>query len=131
VRYLLFTYGLSQLAGVQFTSSPDMARQAIGTLTGYQLTWYYYGYSHIYASILGLTQLFGASLLGAAIMTFVMANILMINLFFHIALGAECAAAFISGSMLALLWHERDGLLGLFWGNKPLSRPAPGDSTAI
>jgi hypothetical protein len=23
--------------------------------------------------------------------------------------------------MLALLWHERDGLLGLFWGNKPLS----------
>jgi hypothetical protein len=33
--YLLFTYGLSKLAGVQFTSSPDIARQAIGTLTGY------------------------------------------------------------------------------------------------
>jgi hypothetical protein len=33
-----------------------------------------------------------------------MVNILMINLFFHLALGAECAAAFISRSMLALLW---------------------------
>jgi hypothetical protein len=48
VRYLLFTYGLSQLAGVQFASSPDMARQAIGTLTGYQLTWYYYGGVHLW-----------------------------------------------------------------------------------
>jgi hypothetical protein len=121
--YLLFTYGLSKLSGIQFTLSPDIARQPIGTLTGYQLTWYYYSYSHIYASILGLTQLTGAALLlfrktallGAAIMTPVMANILMINLFFDIAFGAECMAAFIFASMLALLWHERGRLLDLFW----------------
>jgi hypothetical protein len=121
--YLLFTYGLSKLSGIQFTLSPDIARQPIGTLTGYQLTWYYYSYSHIYASILGLTQLTGAALLlfrktallGAAIMTPVMANILMINLFFDIAFGAECMAAFIFASMLTLLWHQRDGLLDLFW----------------
>jgi hypothetical protein len=121
--YLLFTYGVSKLAGVQFTLSPDIARRAIGSLSGFQLTWYYYSYSHIYASLLGLTQLAGGALLlfrktallGAAIMTPVMANILMINLFFHIAVGAACTATFLFVSMLALLWHERDALLSLFW----------------
>jgi hypothetical protein len=42
--YLLFTYGVSKLAGVQFTLSPDIARRAIGSLSGFQLTWYYYSY---------------------------------------------------------------------------------------
>jgi hypothetical protein len=55
------------------------------------------------------------ALLGAAMMTPVMVNILMINLFFHIAVGAVCAAAFILVSMMALLWRERGALLGLFW----------------
>ncbi|MGA7315594.1 MAG: hypothetical protein WBX22_16635 [Silvibacterium sp.] len=127
---LLFTYGLSKIAGVQFTSSPDIARQAIGTLIGYQLTWYYYGYSQIYASLLGLTQLFGASpllfqktaLLGAAIMTPVMAN-LIINLFFHIAPGCRvCGGVHLwvhAGTAVA----GTRRLLGLFLGQQA-SEPA-------
>jgi hypothetical protein len=124
--WLLFTYGLSKLAGVQFGLPPDIARRPIGSLSGFQLTWYYYSYSHLYASILGLTQLAGGAmllfrktaLLGATIMTPIMANILMINLFFHIAVGAECTAAFILTSMLALVWRERGPLLGLFWSRQ-------------
>jgi hypothetical protein len=124
--WLLFTYGLSKLAGVQFTLHQDIAQRPIGSLSGFQLTWYYYSYSHVYASILGLTQLAGATmllfrktaLLGAAIMTPVMANILMINLFFHIAVGAECTAAFIFVSMLALLWRDRAALVALFWSQQ-------------
>lgn len=124
--YLLFTYGLSKLAGWQFTLSPDIAGKPVGSLSGYQLTWYYYSYSHIYAGILGLTQLAGGAMLlfrktaplGAAIMIPMIANILMINLFFHIAVGAECAAAFLFASMLALLWRERSELVSLFWSHQ-------------
>src|SRR5258708_1786461 len=124
--WLLFTYGLSKLAGVQFTLHQDIAQRPIGSLSGFQLTWYYYSYSHVYASILGLTQLAGAAmllfrktaLLGAAIMTPIMANILMINLFFNIAVGAECTAAFIFASMLALLWRDRAALVRLFWSQQ-------------
>jgi hypothetical protein len=131
--YMLFTYALSKLAGVQFTLPADIGRRAIGSLSGYQLTWYYYGYSHVYASILGLTQLAGGSmllfrktaLLGAAVMTPVMVNILMINLFFHIAVGAVCAAAFIFVSMMALLWRERGALLGLFWSRQKADPAVP------
>jgi hypothetical protein len=124
--WLLFTYGMSKLAGVQFALPPAIAQRPIGSLSGFQLTWYYYSYSHVYATILGLTQVAGGALLlfrttallGAAIMAPVMANILMINLFFHIAVGAECAATFIFASMLALLWRERSALVGLFWNQQ-------------
>lgn len=124
--YLLFTYGVSKLAGWQFSLSPDIAQKPIGALSGFQLTWYYYNYSHIYARILGMTQLVGAALLlfrktavlGAAAMLPMIANILMINLFFHIAVGAECTAAFIFVSTLALLWRERHEMIGLFWSRQ-------------
>jgi hypothetical protein len=59
-----------------------------------------------------------SALLGAALLTPVMANILMINIFFHIALGAEIAAAFLLGSMLLLLWQQREVLISVFWRNQ-------------
>jgi uncharacterized membrane protein YphA (DoxX/SURF4 family) len=125
--YLLFSYGISKLAGWQFSISPDIAKNPIGALSGFQLTWYYYSYSHFYARILGVTQLVGGVLLlfrktavlGAAVMLPMIANILMINLFFHIAVGAECTAAIIFVSMLALLWRERREIVGLFWSRQP------------
>jgi hypothetical protein len=56
-----------------------------------------------------------AALLGAALMLPVMTNILMINVFFFIAWGALFTSAFIFTSMLFVLWHHRDALLGVFW----------------
>jgi len=120
---LLFTYGLSKLLGRQFTLPPEMALRPVGSLSGYQLAWFYYSYSHVYAVILGLIQLAGGTLLlfrktallGAALMLPVIANILMINLFFFIAWGALFTSAFIFTSMLAVLWHDRHALWGVFW----------------
>jgi len=121
--FLLFTYGLSKLLGRQFTLPPEMALRPVGSLSGYQLAWFYYSYSHLYAVILGLIQLAGGALLlfrktallGAALMLPVMTNILMINVFFFIAWGALFTSAFILTSMLAVLWHDRHALLGVFW----------------
>jgi uncharacterized membrane protein YphA (DoxX/SURF4 family) len=125
--YLLFTYGVSKLAGWQFSLSPDIAAKPIGALSGFQLTWYYYSYSHTYARILGMTQLVGGALLlsrktallGAAAMLPMIANILLINLFFHIAVGALCTSALIFASMLALLWRERREIVNLLWSRQP------------
>jgi len=121
--FLLFTYGSSKLLGRQFTLPPEVAQRPVGSLTGYQLAWFYYSYSHLYAVILGLVQLAGGALLlfrktallGAALMLPVMTNILMINLFFHIAWGALCTSAFIFISMSAVLWRHRAALVGVFW----------------
>jgi len=121
--FLLFTYALSKMLGRQFTLPPEVALRPAGSLSGYQLAWLYYGHSHAYALILGLIQLGGGALLlfrktallGAALMLLVMTNIVMINVFFHIAWGAMGTSAFIFASMLAVLWHQRHALVGVFW----------------
>ena len=121
--FLLFTYASSKLLGRQFTLPPELALRPVGSLSGYQLAWSYYSYSHSYAVILGLIQLAGGglllfrktALLGAALMLPVMTNILMINIFFFIAWGAMCTSAFIFASMLAVLWYHRYALVGVFW----------------
>jgi len=130
--FLLFTYGSSKLLGRQFSLPPEIALRPVGALSGYQLAWFYYSYSHTYAVILGLIQLASgglllfrkSALLGAAVTLPVITNILMINVFFHIALGALCTSAFIFVSMLAVLWHHRLALVSVFWSdqeNEPAS----------
>ncbi len=124
--FLLYLYGVSKLAGHQLTVPPDLAQKPIGTLSGYWLTWYYYSYSHVYKDILGLIQISGASLLlfrrtallGATMMTPVMVNILLINIFYSIALGAVSNAAFILACMLLLMWHQRQELFSVLWTNQ-------------
>jgi hypothetical protein len=121
--FLLFLYASSKLIGRQFTVASDLALRPVGTLNGRQLAWYYYSYSHVYAVLLGLIQLTGAALLlfrktallGAALLLPVMTNILMINIFFFITWGATCTSLLILASMLAILWHDRRALLGVFW----------------
>jgi hypothetical protein len=129
--FLLFTYGSSKLLGRQFSLPPEIALRPVGSLSGYQLAWFYYSHSHTYAVILGLIQLAGgalllfrkSALLGAALTLPVITNILMINVFFHIAWGAMCTSAFIFASMLAVLWSHRHALAGVFW-TQQASEPA-------
>ncbi|HEX4629554.1 MAG TPA: hypothetical protein VH188_01185 [Chthoniobacterales bacterium] len=124
--FLLLLYGSSKLLGRQFSVAPELGLRPVGSLSGYQLAWYYYSYSHVYSTLLGLIQLAGAALLlfrksallGAALLLPVITNIFLINIFFFIAWGAVCTSALIFASMLALLWHERWALVGVFWTNQ-------------
>ena len=125
--FMLFMYGVSKLMHLQFNLGPQLAQRPIGSLSGYQLTWYYFGYSRIYASILGLTQVTGATLLlfrkttllAAVMMTPVMANILLINVFIMVNdYGPYLMSALIFTCMLVLLWNQRAVLFSLFWVNQ-------------
>jgi hypothetical protein len=122
--FMLYMYGISKLMHLQFNLSSQLAHQPIGSLNGYQLTWFYYGYSRAYAMILGLTQVTGATLflfrkttlLAAALMFPLMANILLINVFILVNdYGPYFISALICASILTILWHHRPALLRLFW----------------
>jgi len=121
--FLLLLYGSSKLLGRQFTVAPALPLMPVGSLSGHQLAWFYYSYSHVYATLLGLIQLVGAALLlfrktallGAALLLPVTTNILMINLFFFITWGAACTSMTILAATLAILWRDRRALLGVFW----------------
>ena len=125
--FLLYMYGMSKLMHLQFSLGPKLAGRPIGSLTGYELTWYYYGYSRIYACILGTTQLLGATLLlfrktaflGGAMMMPVMANILLINIFIMVNdYGPEFMATIILFSLLTILWYGRARLIAIFWSEQ-------------
>lgn len=120
---LLFLYGSSKVVSRQFHLPPGMALRPVGSLSGYELAWFYYAYSRTYEVILGLIELAGATLLlfrktallGAALMLPVITNIFMINVFYFIGVGAQCTSTFIFASMLAVFWHHRHALIGVFW----------------
>jgi hypothetical protein len=130
--FLLYMYGVSKLAHMQFSLPAATANRPIGSLTGYELTWYYFGYSRTYACILGLTQVAGATLLmfrrtaflGAAVMLPVMGNILLVNLFILVNdYGPEFMATLILCSLLVILWHERGVLISAFWKSQISESP--------
>jgi hypothetical protein len=125
--YIILTYGTRKLiGGGQFAMGHTLGNRPIESLSGFELTWFYYAYSHTYSNILGLTQIVAGvlllsrktALLGAAVLTPIMVNILLINIFFDIALGAEIVSAFVLGSMLLMLWQQREALLDAFWRNQ-------------
>ena len=125
--FMLYMYGTSKLLHFQFNLESELAPRAIGSLTGYQLTWYYFGYSRVYANILGLTQVAGATLLlfrkttlaGALSMLPVMGNILLINIFVLVNdYGPYDIATLLCASLIAILWHQRVALVTLFWSTQ-------------
>ena len=125
--FMLYMYGTSKLLHFQFNLQSELAQRPISSLNGYQLTWYYFGVSRVYAWILGLTQVAGATLLlfrkttliGALAMLPVMANILLINMFILVDdYGPYVISTLISISLLIVLWHQRIGLLTLLWSTQ-------------
>jgi hypothetical protein len=130
--FMLYTYGISKLLHLQFNLQSQLAQQPVGLLTGYQLTWFYFGYSRGYAVLLGTTQVLGGTLLlfrrtallGSLAMLPVMANILLINIFI---LKNDYGPFLISGLicifLLAIAWHHRSALISLLWATQK-SEPA-------
>lgn len=86
--FTLLGYGFGKLMGSQFTVLDSQLAKPMGEVSGFWLTWYYFGYSHVYATIIALTQISGAvllcfrrtTLLGALILLPVMVNIVGVDI---------------------------------------------------
>jgi hypothetical protein len=122
--FLLMGYGTSKLAHLQFHLNQALALRRVSSLTGYELTWFYYGYSRTYSIILGLTQVGGAvlllfrktALLGALAMLPVIVNILLIDiLILPPDWGPTLPASIIFVSVLLLLWRGARQFVALVW----------------
>lgn len=127
--FMLYMYGVSKLVHLQFNLSAELAPRPVGSLNGYQLTWFYYGYSRVYACLLGMIQVIGATLLlfrkttllAAMIMLPVMANIVLINMFILVNdYGPYVISILICTSLLLIAWHQRAVLVSALWSNQPV-----------
>jgi hypothetical protein len=131
--FLLMGYGASKLAHLQFRLNHTLAARPVGSLTGYELTWFYYGYSRLYSVILGVVQVAGGglllfrktALLGAFAMLPVIVNILLIDvLILPPDWGPTVPALIIFVSLMLILSREARNFIPLVWTaqcSEPLS----------
>ena len=63
VAFLVFTYGFAKLNGSQFTILDSELDKPMGQVSGFWLTWYYFGYSKFYGNLIALAQVLGGVLL--------------------------------------------------------------------
>ena len=63
VALLVITYGFAKLNGSQFTILDSELDKPMGHVSGFWLTWYYFGYSKFYGNLIALAQIIGGVLL--------------------------------------------------------------------
>jgi hypothetical protein len=87
--FTLLGYGFAKVMGAQFTVLDSQLAKPMGEVSGFWLTWYYFGYSPVYSAIVAGAQILGAILLcfrrtaflGTLLLIPVMVNIVGIDLY--------------------------------------------------
>jgi hypothetical protein len=121
IRYWLAlqiaTYGVAKIFKLQFGHSYLRDDTVVSALSGFELTWNYFGYSYALTLIIGLLQIGGSVLLvfrrtyllGTVILLPVMVNIMLIDIFYGIPFAATVNAVLFTlglSFLLLLRWKE-------------------------
>jgi hypothetical protein len=129
----ILLYGFAKLNGSQFTILDSELDKPMGQVSGFWLTWYYFGYSKVYGTFLALVQVLGAflltfrrsALLGACILAPVFANIVLIDLCYGVDSGAMLTALLLLCGLLILIAPRAKDLWQLFFGTSIDKSPSP------
>ncbi len=121
--FALLLYGFAKLNGAQFTVLDSELDKPLGQVSGFWLTWYYFGFSPVYGNLVALVQIGGAllllfrrtALLGACLLLPLVANIVLIDIFYGIEPSALMMAVVIGGALLFIIAAHRRELIETFW----------------
>lgn len=97
---LCIVYGFAKINGSQFTVLDSELTKPLGQVSGFWLTWYYFGYSVIYGTSIALLQIAAGILLivprttlaGALMLLPIVVNIVLVDVFYGVDLGGTFAA---------------------------------------
>lgn len=111
VAVIAVTYGFAKLNGSQFTVLDSELDKPMGSVSGFWLTWYYFGYSPIYGNLIALVQVVGGllvthprfALAGALVLLPVATNIVLVDIFYAIDLGALLVALLMLGLLVRIV----------------------------
>ncbi|HVG28165.1 MAG TPA: hypothetical protein VM864_00445 [Pyrinomonadaceae bacterium] len=106
--FLMVLYRFGKLSGAQFTILASELDKPMGHVSGFWLTWYYFGYSPIYGNLIGIVQVLGGillmfrktTLLGSCILLPVVSNIILVDVFYGIDPGALLVALLIEVALI-------------------------------
>lgn len=132
VALVMLFYGFAKLAGAQFTVLDSELERPMGEVSGFWLTWYYFGFSGEYRAFVALAEIGGAllllarrtTLLGALVLLPVLMNVVLVDIFFRIDPGALLVAVVLLGAVLYLLSRHARELKELFWTRQNAVFPA-------
>jgi len=135
--FVIMGYGFAKLNGSQFEIIDSQLDRPMGQVSGFWLTWYYFGYSPVYGNLLGVAQIAAGillifrktALLGSVLLLPIISNIVLVNLFYGIDPGALIVALLLFFGVLLIVAFHIEELLELFWRrqnrilpDKPASR---------
>jgi hypothetical protein len=123
LAFMISTYGFAKIFKTQFTTADFIKDIPLGEVNGFNLTWYYFGYSYTLAVIIALFQIGGSilllfrrtTLLATLILLPVMVNIVLINMFYNIAVGAFVISVLLTLGLTYLLLLDFEKLKAAFW----------------
>lgn len=132
VAVVVFFYGFAKLNGAQFTILDSELDKPMGQVSGFWLTWYFFGYSKIYGNLIALVQIAGGvllmfrrtTLLGACLLAGILGNIVLIDVFYGVDLSALMVAIVLVLALLYILAQHGGELLDLFWRRQNSVLPA-------
>ena len=87
---LMILYGFAKLNGSQVTVLDSGVSKPMGEVGGFWLTWYYFGFSTVYGTVIALVEIDGGLLLawprtplvGALVLLPVVGNIILMDILF-------------------------------------------------
>lgn len=111
----MFIYGVAKVA--QFNGAADIDTP-VSELSGQSLMWAFYGYSLSFALIIGAIEITGGALLlfkktrvlGGLLLTTVLTNIILQDIFYQVNAGALRAAVIYQLCVCIILFLNRDRL---------------------
>lgn len=123
VAFVLLVYGFAKINGSQFTILDSELDKPMGEVSGFWLTWYYFGYSQVYGMFIAALQVGGAllltfqrtALLGACILLPVLANIILIDICYGVDPSATVVALLLLAGTIAVIAQRWTELTALFW----------------
>jgi hypothetical protein len=112
VSFSMLLYGIGK--PLQFSNS-SIAQKPVSALTGMELMWAFYGYSKVYPLVLGFFEIMGAllllfrktRLLGGLVITSILFNVILQDIFYGVNVGALRAAIVYQVSVLIIFWLNR------------------------
>jgi hypothetical protein len=129
IAFNVSSFGWAKLLEVQFRVPESISSQPMNQQSGEWLTWYYFGYSHSFTSILALAQIVGSTLLlfrktvllGAVLLFALMSNITLINIFYRMNFGALLISILVTIGITYLILLDYKRLVEFFFkSNSPL-----------
>jgi hypothetical protein len=122
VAFNLCRFGWIKLFGLQFNVPEAIATQPMNQVSGEWLTWFYFGHSFTFSVIVAFIQIGGAFLLmfrktlllGSIMLFSFMLNLMLINIFYQMNLGALLQSIILTIGVLFLLLLDFNRLVDFF-----------------